>query len=337
MRTPSPGCLADGTTGRLLLHGRTVAVMLGPMIRISKPFRFAVQGGPFRDPIALAAHAISVESMGYAELYSSDHLGGVDPFAPLVIAAAATKQLRVGPLVLNNEFHHPALLARTAASVDQMTGGRLVLGMGTGYAQDEHDSMSLPLLPPGDRVTRFGESLTVVRDLLDAGACQFAGDHHQIAVDDLGVRPVQTRVPILVGGHGRRVVALAGRFAEIFQFTGLLTTPDGAMTCGGFGIDQLQMRSDWLTDDAGYRNPTIERSALVQAVEVGGRGSSLEELATRFDVDEATIVETPFVLAGTVEQLVDKIERLRERLGISHYVVRDAEAFAPVVEALIGR
>lgn len=76
---------------------------------ISKPFRFAVQGGPFRDPDALVAHARHIEQMGYDELYSSDHLGGVDPFAPLVVAAAATLRLRVGPLVLNNEFHHPAL------------------------------------------------------------------------------------------------------------------------------------------------------------------------------------------------------------------------------------
>ncbi len=310
--------------------------MLGPMDTKFRSFRFAVQGGPFRDPDALVAHAREVEQMGYEELYSSDHLGGADPFAPLLVAAAATQRLRVGPLVLNNEFHHPALLARTAASVDQMTSGRLVLGIGTGYAQDEHTAMSVRLLPPGERVTRFGESLAILRELLDTGVCQFAGSYHQISIDDLGLRPAQHRVPILVGGHGRRVVALAAEYADIFQFTGLVTTPDGTMTCGGFAIESVAQRALWLTETAGQRDAYIERSSLVQAVAVGGDVPSAAALAARFELDEAVLVDTPFVLVGSVEQLVDKLQRVRERLGISHYVIRDAEAFAPVVAMLSG-
>ncbi len=303
----------------------------------SKPFRFAVQGGPFRDPDALVAYARQIESMGYDELYSSDHLGGVDPFSPLVVAAAATAHLRVGPLVLNNEFHHPALLARTAASVDQMTSGRLVLGLGTGYAQDEHTAMNLRLLPPGDRVTRLGESLEVLRDLLDAGACHFTGAYHQIAIDDLGLRPTQQRVPFLIGGHGRRVVNLAARYADIFQFTGLLTASDGSMSAGGFQIEAMEQRAAWLTEAAGNRDVEIERSALVQAVAVGDEVSNAAEVARRFELDESVLADTPFVLMGSLEQLIDKVERLRDRLGINHYVIRDADAFAPVVAALSGR
>jgi probable F420-dependent oxidoreductase len=311
--------------------------MLVPMERKSRPFRFAVQGGPFRDPDALVAYAREIEQMGYDELYSSDHLGGVDPFAPLVVAAAATHRLRVGPLVLNNEFHHPALLARTAASVDQMTSGRLVLGVGTGYATDEHTAMNLRLLPPGERVTRFGESLAVLRDLLDTGACHFAGAHHQIAIEDLGLRPTQHRVPILVGGHGRRVVSLAAEYADIFQFTGLVTAPDGTMSCDGFSIESVAQRADWLAEAAGDRDGHIERSSLVQAVAVGGDVPTTAELAARFELDEAVLADTPFVLVGSVEQIVDKVQSLRERSGISHYVIRDAEAFAPVVAMLQGR
>ena len=165
---------------------------------MTRPFRFAVQGGPFDDPVAIAAHARLVESLGYEELYSFDHIGAVDPFAPLIVAADATEKLRVGPLVLNNEFHQPALLARTAATVDRMTGGRLVVGIGTGYDQSEHDSIGSPILPPGPRVDRFGESLTVLRALLDEGSCRFDGDHHTVALDDLGVRPTQEHVPLLI-------------------------------------------------------------------------------------------------------------------------------------------
>lgn len=301
---------------------------------MTRAFRFAVQGGPFGDPAALAAHARHVEALGYAELWSFDHVGAVDPFVPLVAAALATTRLRVGPLVLNNEFHHPALLARTAATVDRITGGRLTLGLGTGYQLSEHDAIGVPLRPPGPRVTRLGESLQIVRELLDTGACEFTGEHHTIALESLGVRPTQAHVPILLGGHGRRVVGLAGRFADIYQFTGLSHAADGTISIGGFDPAELDLRSRWLTEAAGDRDAAIERSALVQVLAIGDDAPSAAEWPERFGLPAEVLDECPFALAGSVEQVVDKLGRLRERFGITHYVVRDADAFAPVVAAL---
>jgi len=305
-----------------------------------RPFRFAIQTGPFDDPEKLRTFARTVESLGYDELYSYDHVGidrpnvAVDPFVALLIAAEATTNLRVGPLVLNNEFHQPVLLARTAISVDQMTSGRLVLGLGTGYAQVEHDAIGMPLLPPGPRVTRFGETLTVVRDLCDTGACSFHGEHHNVNISDFGIRPKQAHIPILIGGHGRRVVSLAAQHADIFQFTGLTHAEDGTPSGGGFGIGQVTERAEWLTDAAGERNADIERSVLVQRTAVG-RTAHADAVANDAYVDYLGILdETPFMLVGSVEQIVDKIERLRASLGVTHFVVRDAEGFAPVVAAL---
>lgn len=305
---------------------------------MARPFRFALQGMRFRERDAIVTMATQAEELGYEELYSADHIGTIDPFVPLVIAAEATTTLRVGPLVINNELHHPALLARTAATVDRLTGGRLVLGMGTGYAQEEHDAIGLELRPPGPRVDRFGESLAVLRALLDDGAATFDGDHHHIAVTALGIRPVQDRLPILVGGHGERVVRLAGRYADIFQFTGLTTGPGGRPEPGGFDIDAITLRARWLDDAAGDRADDVERSALVQVTHVGdGADAALAETAGALGVDQSLVSETPFVLIGSVEQVVDELERRRQALGISHIVVRDAEGFAPVVAALSGR
>jgi probable F420-dependent oxidoreductase len=303
----------------------------------TRPFRFAVQKRGFDDPDEIAEFARHVESLGYEELYSYDHVGAVDPFVPLIPAARATTHLRVGPLVLNNEFHHPALLARTAATVDRMTGGRLVLGLGTGYAKDEHDAIGLELRPPGRRVTRFGESVEIVRALLDDDHANVQGEHHHVALDKLGVRPIQTHVPILIGGFGRRVVSIAARFADIFQFTGLSDNPDGTIAAGGFAIEQVIERARWLTDAAGERDAEIERSSLVQMVAVDDDIPSDEQLAERFDVAVASIADSPFVLAGSLTQLVDKLERTRAATGISHYVIREPDVFAPVVQALAGR
>lgn len=303
---------------------------------MARPFRFAVQVAPFDDPEALPAFARNVEALGYDELYSYDHIGAVDPFVPLMVAAGATTRLRVGPLVLNNEFHQPALLARTAATVDRLTGGRLVLGWGTGYMQSEHDAIGLELRAPGPRVTRFGESLEVVRSLLDTGAASFHGEHHQVELAALGVRPAAEHVPFLIGGHGRRVVSLAARYADIFQYTGLHHGEGGVPNGGGFGIEHVVERSRWLTEAAGDRE--IERSILVQHTHVGdGADAALDAAVERFGMDRELLEATPFVLIGSVEQVVDKLERLREQIGVNHVTIRDADGVAPVVAALAGR
>lgn len=299
-----------------------------------RPYRFGFQETASAEPDSIRANALAAEAAGFDEYWSSDHLGAADPFLPLQFAADATTHLRVGPLTLNNEFHHPAMIARSAVTLDRLTSGRAIVGVGTGYAQDEHDSIDLLLRPPGGRVTRFGESLEVLRALLDDGGCTFDGEHHRIAVDDLGVRPVQERLPILVGGNGRRVVGLAGRFADIFQYTGLTFGPDGP-DVRGMAIAELVKRRNWLEAAAGERIDSIERSALVQRLTVDGdTGATLSEIAERTGLPVAELDNCPFFLVGSVDQIVDKIERLRERLGITHYVVRDIESFAPIIDQL---
>jgi probable F420-dependent oxidoreductase len=305
---------------------------------MSRPFRFAVQSGPFDDPAALRVHARTVEDLGYGELYSFDHVGAVDPFLPLLVAAEATTMLRLGPLVVDNELHETVLLARTAATFDALSGGRLVLGMGTGYARDEHDAAGVPLRPPGPRVRRFEESLIVLRRLLDEGSATMDGDHLRIAVDDLGVRPVQPGVPLLVGGNGRRVVGVAARRADVFQFTGLTHDPvTGVPSGGGFPLAEVRRRLAWLREAAGERFDAIELSVLVQQTHVGaGADAAIEAAATRLGSDRELVSETPFLLMGSLAQVVEKVHRIRDELGVNHLVVRHAAGFAPVVEALAG-
>ena len=149
---------------------------------------------------------------------------------------------------------------------------------------------------------------------------------------------VQERLPLLIGGHGRRVVGIAARHADIFQFTGLTHGEGGQPTPGGFAIDEVRRRARWLAEAAGDRLDAIERSALVQFVHVGDDADEqIDSAAERFELSRELIDDTPFVLIGSVAEVVDKLGRLRADIGISHYVVRDPEGFAPVVEALAGR
>ncbi len=322
------------------------------MTNDQRPFRFAIQTGPFTDPVALRAFTRKLEDLGYAELYSYDHTTTtstgdgsdpvshlVDPFLPLLVAAEATTTLRFGPLVLNNEFHNPVLLARTAATFDALSDGRLILGMGTGYQQSEHDATGIPLRAPGPRVTRFGQSLAVLRALLDDGTAHLDVDDVTVAVEQLGVRPAQAHVPILVGGHGPRVVSLAGRYADIFQFTGLGHEPEtGAPTAAGFHPDEVAMRHRWLAEAAGDRFGQLDISTLVQRTKIGdGADEARLEAATHTELDPSVVDATPFLLFGSTEQVIDKLHRLRQEFGINHVVSRDPDDLAPVVAALAGQ
>ena len=180
--------------------------------------------------------------------------------------------------------------------------------------------------------------MRALRSLLDTGAANVVGEHHTLAVDVLGVRPMQDCVPILIGGHGRRVVRVAARYADIFQFTGLTHGEGGVPGPGGFPMAAVAQRHQWLVEAAGDRLGSIERSVLVQVTDIGdGALARVAALAGRFGLETEVVENTPFVLAGSLAQVVDKLERLRESLGVSHVVVRDADGFAPVVEALAGR
>ena len=303
-----------------------------------RPFRFGLQARELSDASATRAAAQEAEQLGYVQFLSFDHIGAVDPFVPLLVAAGAAPRLAVGPLVLNNELHHPVLLARTVASADRFTDGRIVLGVGTGYMASEHDAIGAPLRDPAARVRRLAESISVLRALLDDGPVSFDGEFHHVALDELGVRPVQPHVPFLIGGHGPAVVRLAARQADIFQFTGLTHGDGGVPSPGGFDIARIRQRAAWLAEAAGERDHEIERSALVQVTHVGtGADEQISALADRFEVDRELIDTTPFVLMGSVEQVIDKVERIRADVGISHFVVRDAAGFVPVVAALAGR
>ena len=302
----------------------------------SRPFRFAAQVRALRDRTELRETARAVEALGYEELFSFDHVGQVDPFVPLMVAAEATTSLRVGPLVVDVELHSPALLARTAATVDRLTGGRLVLGLGTGYDEAEHRAAGLPIRAPGPRVDRFAEVLPVLRALLADGAAHHDGEHVRIDLDDLGIEPIQGRVPFLIGGNGPRVVRLAAEHADIFQFTGLVHGEAGRPGVGGFPIESVRRRSQWLDEAAGERRHEIERSALVQTVVRSNDADPYDSLTERFGLDAEVLASSPFVLAGSVDSICDELHRLCDDLGISHFVVREYEDFAPVVERLAG-
>src|SRR5438445_5705797 len=179
-----------------------------------KPFRFGVIVRSAGSRAEWVDQARKLEDLGYSSLTVPDHLA--ETFAPmpaLVSAAAATKTIRAGTTVLNNDFRHPVLVAREAATVDLLTDGRLELGLGAGHMKHEYDQAGLTFDPPAVRVARMTESAEIIRRLLSGEEVTFHGQHYHVEQHRSYPVPAH-RVPLLIGGNGRGVLRCAARLAD---------------------------------------------------------------------------------------------------------------------------
>jgi probable F420-dependent oxidoreductase len=187
-------------------------------------FRFGYQLGSV-DTEELLANARAAEAAGFDVVHTFDHVGELwPPLMPLAAIASVTERIRLCPLVVNNDFHHPVHLAREVAALDHFSGGRMELGLGAGHSFTEYEAIGAPFDPATVRKARMCEAVEILRGLFDGDAVSFAGDHYQLR--DVRIsRPRQTRLPILVGVNGPRALAHAARYADTIGLTMLGGSP----------------------------------------------------------------------------------------------------------------
>jgi probable F420-dependent oxidoreductase len=307
----------------------------------TRPFRFAASGFAAASKHAWAEHARRAEALGYAVFLVADHVANV-PFAPvpaLVAAADATTALRVGCTVFCNDYRHPALLAKEAATLDVLTDGRFEFGLGAGWVKTEHDQAGIPFDPPGVRVARMEEALRVIKALWTDGPVHHQGTYYTITGLVGTPAPVQRpHPPIFVGGGGKRLLSFAAREATIVGFLPK-ALPSGGMDWATSTEAALAEKVGWVRQAAGERFPQLELALLVFAVTVTDRRQEAAERVGRdFGLTPEQALAAPDFLIGSIEVIAERLCRLRERYGISYIsVFPDAmEAFAPVVARLAG-
>ena len=307
----------------------------------ARPFRFGVTVPSVSAGSAWAEKARRVEQLGYSVLAVPDHFRDqLAPVPALTAAALATTRLRVGSLVFCNDFRHPVVLAKEAATLDVLSSGRFELGLGAGWLRAEYDQAGIRFDAPGTRVERLEEAVTIVKGLLAGERVTFTGRHYSIA--DLEGRPVPVQrphPPVLIGGGGQRTLSLAAREASIVGFVPRALKDGSGLDRTDFGEAALRQKIQWVRATAGDRFDSLELNALIQAVVVSDqRTHTADQLAARFKVARDLVLESPYVLLGTIDEIGDTIRQRRERYGISYLTVfeRDMEAFAPVVEGLAG-
>ncbi|WP_435283565.1 LLM class F420-dependent oxidoreductase [Streptomyces koelreuteriae] len=291
-----------------------------------RPFRFGINMLTAAPGEEWRAKCRRAEELGYDVILVPDHLGMPAPFPALVAAAEATERPRLGTFTLNAGFWNPALLAREVATTDALTGGRLELGIGTGYARDEHESAGLPFGSPGERVDHLRRTVEELERLL-------ASEEHQPRAAQ---RP---RIPLLVGGNGDRMLRLAAEHADTAAFTGARTAPGsttGQLT--PISPDDLEERVARYLKFAEGRAEPAELNLLVQVV-IGteDREAAIQPLLDRvpgLTADE--VLDLPVTLVGTTDEITAQVLARRERYGFTYLTVLEPymEAFAPVIARL---
>jgi probable F420-dependent oxidoreductase len=243
----------------------------------------------------MVEQARRAESIGFQVILLPDHLGFTAPLAPLATIAQAAPTVQVSNLVLNAAFYQPALLARDLASVDSATGGRLIIGLGTGYVEQEFVAAGLPFPSPGARVRLLTEHVIEIRRLLS---------------DPTHVPPpMQAPPPIMVGGIGDKLLTMAAQHADIVAIGSMGTEAD------------LAERVAFVKSQAGARINDIElQFGFFQVSMDDPSDLSLLKMVAP-EARESEIRQWTTLLDGTVEQAAERIHRLHNDLGISYFTL----------------
>lgn len=308
-----------------------------------KPFRFGIQLAAAESSAQWAELARRAEDLGYSTLFVPDHFGDqLAPVPALAAAAAATSTLRVGTLVLDNDYKHPVVTAKEAATIDLLSDGRLELGIGAGWLRSDYDQSGIAMERPGVRVDRLEEAVAVLKGLFRPGKFSFEGRHYQIRELDGRPKPVQQpHPPLLIGGGSPRVLALAGREADIVGVNPSIRSGrvDAAAARDGTAT-ATDKKLTWVREGAGDRYGDIEINMLVFAcVVTDQRASTLEAMAPAFGLEPGEIAHYPHAWIGSVDQICDDLIAARERWDASYHVLQGADAMqaaAPIVARLAG-
>jgi probable F420-dependent oxidoreductase len=289
-----------------------------------------------------------LDTIGLTSITVSDHFSynSMDPVAGLAALASATSRVRLMALVFCNDYRHPVIVHKAAATIDVLSGGRFDLGMGAGFLAAEYRSAGMRYDPPGARIARLEESLEVVLALFSGGPVSHAGEHYQIA-DLAGIpSPVQQpHPPLFIGGGGRRMLELAGRRASIVGIHSNLNrgTAYDAGVIEDMLPDRMKMKLGWARASAereGRDPDTLDYLYINWAVSVvdSPRSTSreLSAVARRFGVGTDVARRSLGLLVGTAEQCHEQLLERRERYGLNYvnFGPADVEALAPLLEQI---
>jgi probable F420-dependent oxidoreductase len=308
-------------------------------------FRFAAQLSRSPDGTARgwADQARRAEDLGYAALLMPDHFGDqLAPVPALAAVAAATSTLRLGSLVFGNDYRHPIVLAKEAATLDVLSEGRFELSLGAGWMKSDYEEAGLTYDTPRVRVERFEEAVQVIQGLLRTdGPFSFEGAYYQVHQHTLLPRPVQQPgPPLIIGGGGKRVLSFAARHADIVSINvNLREGTGGAETAPNASPERTREKVAWVKEAAGARFDDLELNALIGFVMITDDAEGMAKaMAPHFGISADDALHIPLALLGTTDEMIEELQWRRAEYGISYWSIEadSWEELGPVVRKLAG-
>ena len=310
------------------------------MCAMTHAFRFgakatrATSGKEWRD---LAKQA---EDLGYASFQIDDHFGNqLAPVPAIMAAAAATEKIYVGPHVAGIDFRNPVLFAKEAATIDLLSDGRMMLGLGAGWSKDDYAIAGIEQASAAVRIERLGEAVQVMRGLWGAEPFSFSGTHYSVAEVNAMPKPI-SNIPILIGGGGKKLLTLAAQSADIVGINPTIVArsinPRSMATAAADVVDE---KIAWVKEAAGDRFGEIELQLQLFKTQVTDDPQPvIEGLAKALGLPAEVVATAPFFQIGSVAQIKENLIAMRERWGISYIVCQNdgTQALAPIVAELAG-
>jgi probable F420-dependent oxidoreductase len=308
------------------------------------PFRFGVQLSALPAD-SWAARLQRIEALGYSSVFWPDHFSPQwEPVAALAAAAAVTRSLRIGSLVYGVDYRHPVVLAKAAATIHLLSGGRHEFGLGAGWMETDYREAGMPYDRPGVRIERLDEALQVIRSMWENERTSFDGKHYQLrGMARAAELPAGSRPRILIGGGGRKLLSLAGRHADIVGINPTIVAgrvlPE---TPADLAPERVREKVGWVREaaQAAGRDPEeIEFNALVFVVAITDDPKPLREaLARGSGMTVEQVADAPLFITGSATEVRDRLEARREQTGISYIVIqgRDEALLERFAEAVVA-
>ena len=308
----------------------------------TRPMRFATQSGSAPTGQEWIDRAKRLEALGYDTIAMPDHMiGGAWAALPaLAVAATVTQKLRVGTLVVDNDFRNPTVFARECATLDVLTNGRFELGIGAGWLDRDYQSTGIPFDRGRVRVARLAEAVTLMKRLFTEEQVTFAGEYYRVEKAECRPKPVQHPYPpILIAGGGPEILALAGREANIVAIVAPGITGSGKVPPESFTLDTMREQIGLVRDAAGERFGEIELSMFLDCILTDDREKTIAALAEKAKVEPDALRNSAYRGIGTLREIRDHIVHVRDAIGITYFCLRgpDVESLGPVVGELTGR
>jgi probable F420-dependent oxidoreductase len=321
---------------------------------VTAPFRFGCQAYQATSRQEWVDLARRVEELGYTTLHVADHYIGPGPalaatghrvqtlaaVPAMAVAAEVTSTLLIGSRLFCVGYHHPVVLAKEAATLDLLSGGRLELGLGAGWLDREYTAMGMAFPAAGERIELLRESIELIEQCFTGTPVEFAGRHLR-AGGFSGVPARSPRPPLLIGGGGPKVLRLAGEKADIVSIN--FNNQSGAVGADSARTStaaQTARKISWVREGAGDRFDRLELEIGAYFVAVAGSDAAdPAAIAERIGLSPEELAVFPHALIGSVDEICETLERRREEYGLSYVTVgvAAAEAFAPIVERLTGK